>query len=175
MEGAKDPTAVRRYSLSLHSGINSPVGLGFKISDEASYEKNPGRFPDGSLHQQKRFEFAKTRLNLGSYDSDCDCGLPVSGNLDASTYLTRMTIGKGKLRPVFEGLYKLGSFAVDPEGDFRGDLVSSENNAGFKMVISKQLMAYLKAGIASRVSAFKGRGEDLNFDILLGFNGKEVD
>ena len=170
-ESLKDPTAVRRYTLGVFTGTNTPLGFGFAVTDEANYVVNPRNWAGRSMHQQKRFEFAKTRLNLGIVD-DCDCELPVSGNVDGMTYLTRMTTGDGQVRPVFEGLYRLGSVAVNPKGDARADVITSENNAGVKIYITDQFQAYLNAGIASRVTMAKQQGQDMIFDVLVGVTAR---
>ena len=170
-ESLKDPTAVRRFKLGVFTGVNAPLGVAFSVTDEADYVMNPRNWAGRSMHQQKRFEFAKTRLNLGIVD-DCDCELPVSGNVDGMTYLTRMTLGDGQVRPVFEGLYRLGSIAVNPKGDAKADVVTSENNAGVKIYITDQFQAYLNAGIASRVTMAKQQGQDLIFDVLVGVTAR---
>ena len=168
MEADKDPTAVRRYQLGLFTGSQSRLGLALSVVDEADYKSQQ---PSGDkLHQQKRFEFFKTRLGLVP---DCDdCVLPMTGNFDLSNYTTRMTIGEGSFRPFFEGSYKIASIATNPGGGVKADLLTSNNSGGLKYYITPELIAYMTLGIGTRSTFTADEDGDMNFDVLLGITGQ---
>ena len=166
MEAARDPTAVRRFNLG---SFIAPLtlGLSFGIQDEASYDSHQ---PSGDrLHQEKRFEFLRTRI--GQVSPDCsECESNFNGSFDLSRYLTRMTIGEGAVRPLFEGSYRFLSSALDENGNFRTDIATSENSAGFRFIISPDLMAYITAGVATRMTLFRPSEGDFNFDVMIGLS-----
>ena len=168
MESLRDPYAIRRFNVGFYIDDNLMPGVSFRIVDEASYDSHQTH--GDTLHQDKRFEFLNTRVGLAP---ECeDCMIPVNGNFDLSTYLTRMTIGDGPVRALFEGNYKLLSMEKDDDGDLKADLITSENSACLKFIISPSLSAYMMAGIGSRMTLLKPQDEDLSFDVMLGVTAR---
>ena len=183
MEALQNEEVTRYFKIGLYTDNGNIVevpGLYFSIVDKKSYVDSithlkHGRSNAVPLGQQKRFEFLKTRLQLGEKNDDCDCerSPALSGEFQLGEYRTRMLIGDN-LKLFMEGAYELLDFKRDRQGDMGTDLFKGVNKIGVIIPMYKNIKMNLSAGAGIKSSIYLTDDELKTFDAYAGlrFDGQ---